>query len=379
MIRETLSPVSRSNNRQPNSLPARTASATLLAIALGLAPACGEYDAVPNEAPPTSLDAGYVDALLEGSGAVDGIPGCGHDHEIDLATATLAISSGGVLPTVFPSRNTVVGSYTHGKYPSWGNRTHLGVDVVESPTDSVREPVHAMAAGYVVNVVSSSSDSNFGSLGYAVILRHNGAGRNGRTVYSLHLHLESAPSVRVGDSVTRGQRIGSMGMTGAANGSRHTHFEVRYFSTRYFADFGNIYGPIGCDLRNAGSPPESTDGDSCDAADYRAFVDNWENPQTYTVPAVPAPSMVNATDGTASPVGSVRITWNAVNREGVVYDVYSAMTSISSGSIIASGITTNSYSDRSGLPGTTRYYRVRARSSDGTSALSAANAGSRVW
>lgn len=58
-----------------------------------------------------------------------------------------------------------------------------------------------------------------GSFGYQVVIRH----ADGR--YSQYAHL-SAISVRAGQSVSVGQRIGRSGSTGNSTGP-HLHFEVR--------------------------------------------------------------------------------------------------------------------------------------------------------
>lgn len=58
-----------------------------------------------------------------------------------------------------------------------------------------------------------------GAYGYQIVLRHD----DGR--YSQYAHL-SALSVREGQRVTAGQRIGRSGSTGNSSGP-HLHFEVR--------------------------------------------------------------------------------------------------------------------------------------------------------
>lgn len=296
------------------------------------------------------------------------------DSNADLGSAVAAISSGGVLPTVFPSTYTVVGAYKHGTYPI-GNRTHLGVDVKESPVAGEDEPVHAMAEGTVVDVVAKSSGVNFNSLGYMALIRHRGIGDGGLSVYSIYLHLAAPPLFGIGSTVKKGQRIGSMGRTGAANEIYHTHLEIRYFSGR-LSDYGNIYGPLNCDLRNAGSPPESTDGDDCDAADYRYFDAAWENPQTFTVPAPSAPGNLSATDGTYR--DKVRVTWSAVSRDGIAYSVYRSTCTSCTKELLVSGKTTTSHDDTTAISAKIYNYYVKAISSDGTSIYSSFNTGYRA-
>ncbi|MEV7284828.1 transglycosylase family protein [Streptomyces sp. NPDC093252] len=92
---------------------------------------------------------------------------------------------------------------------SWSKGYHTGVDFPVPTGTSVK----AVGAGTVVSAGWS------GSFGYEVVIRHS----DGR--YSQYAHL-SAISVKDGQSVTAGQRIGRSGNTGNSTGP-HLHFEVR--------------------------------------------------------------------------------------------------------------------------------------------------------
>ncbi|MFE0436465.1 peptidoglycan DD-metalloendopeptidase family protein [Streptomyces nigra] len=92
---------------------------------------------------------------------------------------------------------------------SWSKGYHTGVDFPVPTGTSVR----SVGAG---TVVSAGWE---GSFGYQVVIRH-GDGR-----YTQYAHL-SAISVKDGQSVTAGQRIGRSGSTGNSTGP-HLHFEVR--------------------------------------------------------------------------------------------------------------------------------------------------------
>ncbi|MGW0085292.1 transglycosylase family protein [Streptomyces sp. NPDC003393] len=93
--------------------------------------------------------------------------------------------------------------------PHWSKGYHTGVDFAV-PTGT---SVHAAGAGRVV-------DAGWGgAYGYQVVIRH----ADGR--YTQYGHL-SAISVRAGQTVTAGQRIGRSGATGNVTGP-HLHFEVR--------------------------------------------------------------------------------------------------------------------------------------------------------
>jgi murein DD-endopeptidase MepM/ murein hydrolase activator NlpD len=128
-----------------------------------------------------------------------------------------------------------LGEYRHGTYPSRGNRTHVGVDVV-APCGT---PVLAIEDGTIVDRIRSRADPDFASLGYMAIVEHP-ASVTGRTFYSLYLHLEAPPVA--GEHVERGARLGRVGATGRATGC-HLHLEVRYFRARVSPVWKHIYGP----------------------------------------------------------------------------------------------------------------------------------------
>ncbi|QPP05593.1 peptidoglycan DD-metalloendopeptidase family protein [Streptomyces bathyalis] len=92
---------------------------------------------------------------------------------------------------------------------SWSSGHHTGVDF-PVPTGTT---VKAVSAAKVVSAGWADA------YGYEVVLRH----RDGR--YSQYGHL-SAISVRAGQTVTPGQRLGRSGSTGNATGP-HLHFEIR--------------------------------------------------------------------------------------------------------------------------------------------------------
>ncbi|MGP4043600.1 transglycosylase family protein [Streptomyces sp. 2A115] len=92
---------------------------------------------------------------------------------------------------------------------SWSKGYHTGVDFPVPTGTSVK----SVAEGSVVSAGWG------GSFGYQVVIRH-GDGR-----YTQYAHL-SAISVKSGQSVASGQRIGRSGSTGNSTGP-HLHFEVR--------------------------------------------------------------------------------------------------------------------------------------------------------
>lgn len=114
-----------------------------------------------------------------------------------------------------------VGTGYHVAGSHWSKGYHTGVDFLVPTGTSVR----AVAAGRVVAAGWG------GSYGYQVVLRH----ADGR--YTQYAHL-SAISVRAGQEVTAGRRIGRSGSTGNVTGP-HLHFEVRTGP-----DFGSDVDPL---------------------------------------------------------------------------------------------------------------------------------------
>ncbi|WP_190124000.1 transglycosylase family protein [Streptomyces inusitatus] len=92
---------------------------------------------------------------------------------------------------------------------SWSSGYHTGVDFPVPTGTSVK----AVASGRIVSAGWA------GAYGYQIVVRHT----DGR--YSQYAHL-SALTVRAGQQVAAGQRIGRSGSTGNSSGP-HLHFEVR--------------------------------------------------------------------------------------------------------------------------------------------------------
>ncbi len=104
----------------------------------------------------------------------------------------------------------------------------------------VGAPALASAAGTVVYAGSDAGGQTFGPranfYGNLVIIRHDFTS-NGQPVFTLYGHLEDV-AVQQGQRVEAKDPVGTIGGTGAAQGGRHIHFEVRvgnyasYDSTR---------------------------------------------------------------------------------------------------------------------------------------------------
>ncbi|KUF13655.1 transglycosylase family protein [Streptomyces silvensis] len=118
--------------------------------------------------------------------------------------AEAATSSGASAPVTGS-----IGTPYHATGSSWSKGYHTGVDFPVPTGTSVK----AVVAGTVV------SSGWGGSYGYEVVIRHT----DGK--YSQYGHL-SALTVKAGQKVGAGQRIGRSGSTGNSSGP-HLHFEIR--------------------------------------------------------------------------------------------------------------------------------------------------------
>jgi len=134
-------------------------------------------------------------------------------------TTSSSIKTGGSMGSVKATGNTADGSFS-GSFAnpapagrlSQGVHGWNGVDIA-APSGS---PIYAAAGGTVI--VSRVGGWNGGYGNYVVIDHGNG-------VQTLYAHM-TTDAVSVGETVTRGQSIGTVGNTGQATGY-HLHFEVR--------------------------------------------------------------------------------------------------------------------------------------------------------
>lgn len=91
-----------------------------------------------------------------------------------------------------------------------GRYMHKAVDVLDTP----RSVVWATQDGIVALV------ERYAHSGNTVVIDH------GFGIFSLFFHLEKVADIKVGQSIKRGQPIGTLGMTGYASGY-HLHWEMR--------------------------------------------------------------------------------------------------------------------------------------------------------
>ncbi len=101
------------------------------------------------------------------------------------------------------------------------NEGHEGADVPGSNGDALLAAADGTVAYTLTTCPNSSAGRNKtcgNGWGAHVVIRHLG------NVYTRYAHM-SAVSVKVGDTVTRGQRIGNLGTSGLSDGP-HLHFEL---------------------------------------------------------------------------------------------------------------------------------------------------------
>jgi murein DD-endopeptidase MepM/ murein hydrolase activator NlpD len=117
--------------------------------------------------------------------------------------------------------------------------THDGVDLGAARNT----PIKAVAAGIVIRVVCNASTNNcdvdgsrnISGCGWYAEIQHTGR------IVTRYCHMVRRPSVRVGQSVARGQIIGYVGTSGSSSGP-HLHFEVHLNAPP--ANHANAVNPV---------------------------------------------------------------------------------------------------------------------------------------
>lgn len=122
-------------------------------------------------------------------------------------------------PFVMPTTGVATSNYGE----RWGT-IHYGIDIATNATVNV----NTAYPGTVEKVVNNNAKTGWGNY---VLIKHT---LGGKAVYTLYAHLkESSIVVKVGQSLSAGQKIGIMGSTGNATG-QHLHFETY--------EYGSVYG-----------------------------------------------------------------------------------------------------------------------------------------
>lgn len=111
----------------------------------------------------------------------------------------------------------VTAMFRDGEYYDWSGSVHKGLDIAKSGGCNIV----AAQSGKVI--VASGNGAYNGGYGNYVIIDHGS--KDGVSYITVYAHMKSV-SVKKGDIVVKGQKIGYMGSTGWSTGT-HLHFEIR--------------------------------------------------------------------------------------------------------------------------------------------------------
>jgi peptidoglycan LD-endopeptidase LytH len=162
-------------------------------------------------------------------------------------------------------------SGTFGGVRSGGTQFHEGIDIKCVSRDRHGEPldpVFAAMTGVVRHISPSAGDSNYGRY---IVLEHPDLSP---AVYTLYAHLSRiAPGLRIGQTVTAGQAIATMGHSSGGymipKDRAHLHFEIGLMITR---DFQTWYDRRKFGSRNDHGP---WNGMNLMGIDPLAFFNEW--------------------------------------------------------------------------------------------------------
>lgn len=126
-------------------------------------------------------------------------------------------------PIGVDSVNWPLPEFRYGYIESETDKPHTGVDI----DASLHTPILAAADGRVVFVgygLALGNGNKEDPYGLAVVIRHNFS-FEGQCILTVYAHMEKI-LVEVGQTVSTGEQIGNVGITGNTTGP-HVHFEVR--------------------------------------------------------------------------------------------------------------------------------------------------------
>ncbi len=174
-----------------------------------------DFKKIPGRGGVDSRDMSSPVDMTELASEIDSLARVIEDREVKLSVLEELIMNYDLQKEIHPAGRPVKGGYISSKYgkrhdPFTGKKTfHDGVDIASKRGT----PVEAVGSGIVV---FSGTKSGYGKL---VKIQH---GNGFVTIYGHNHELK----VQVGDYVSRGQRIATVGSTGRSTGP-HLHFEVQ--------------------------------------------------------------------------------------------------------------------------------------------------------
>lgn len=165
-----------------------------------------------------ALDADEEIKALEDQIAFFKKEGCSENQDVTKCSINIPSAKGFIKPTPYGYITSYYGGRIH---PIFGNASyHDGVDIAAATGTAV----YASGTGKVIFSYADSYE-NYGGFGRAILVVHN---VNGETYTTLYGHLSKA-SVKSGQIVQRGDKIGEVGSTGWSTGP-HLHFQFMYGS-----------------------------------------------------------------------------------------------------------------------------------------------------
>lgn len=117
---------------------------------------------------------------------------------------------------MFPTVSTEIYRGYTGEYNA---KLHDGIDILPLTPGEPGDQVYAFANGTVALSGYTSSRGNYVVLNHGLI--------NGLYLRTIYLHLQKAPTLKQGQTVSMGDVVGYMGNTGDSYGE-HLHFSIRY-------------------------------------------------------------------------------------------------------------------------------------------------------
>lgn len=128
-------------------------------------------------------------------------------------------------------------------YVSQGYKTsHTALDLTTGvPGRIAGSPVYASKAGTAVSIRDDKDGTHGGGWGNSILIRHSETtDADGNCYYTRYAHLTSLPSQKVGDKISQGDQLGTVGNTGKSTGY-HLHYQI-YFTSATRTDYGNFTG-----------------------------------------------------------------------------------------------------------------------------------------
>ena len=128
-------------------------------------------------------------------------------------------------------------------YVSQGYKTsHTALDLTTGvPGRIAGSPVYASKAGTAVSIRDDKDGTHGGGWGNSILIRHDETtDAAGNCYYTRYAHLTSLPPQKVGDKISQGDQLGTVGNTGKSTGY-HLHYQI-YFTSATRTDYGNFTG-----------------------------------------------------------------------------------------------------------------------------------------